>query len=218
MAYILSKNFNVKSKNYGISAGSTIQAYLLLKEKIINDSILPKYVFYNYASMHNERNTMKWSWWKPIHDFLDRDWVNNLKANSLHLKKDSLVIETKYFKNYYRTFPLREKSSVVNLLENIYGKIKENKINSFDATQLLILKMNEICIKNNLTFVVSAISSDSMTKKMIELLRNQNIKTLDISTPFQSEYFLKNWDKHPNEKANKHYAESIFCFIEKMGK
>lgn len=205
-------NFNII--NLGITATGTLQAYLNLKENLKNKDV-PKFVFYNYGSLHNERNVMAWNWWRPIWD--NRSDVLGEKIFPYAcFVNDTVTIKYKPAKDFYSLFPLRRKSAMAKVIEDFYNGSVSDKVDSYQVTLDLILNMKKLADDNEIIFVVPYFSTDEISLKMINDLNSYGITTIDISVDNKRENYLKEWDKHPSEQANKLFAEKILKYLDEQ--
>lgn len=222
MAWMLQEQLpQFEVKNFGIGAGSTVQSYLWLKKNIEHGNI-PTLVMVNYTWFHNMRNTFSWPWrevWQSVfhHEIIDENQVNN-NFNIPIAKKEADTLKIDYISKdeIESNIPLVEYSALLNIINDFYqSKLVDRGVDDYIISQQLLLKMNDLCKQNNITFIVNAVTDDAETTRMLEFLNDKGILTNNIAVDFLNDdnYNLKPYDGHPNRKANEHFANEIIKFL-----
>lgn len=205
--------------NYGIGAGSTTQSYLWLKKNLeVGNS--PQIVIINYSWFHNMRNTFSWPWRKAWQSFIYHGVINEqdtiVKIPVAKMESDSLKIDYLTLAEINHTIPFVKYSALLNSINDIYqSKWVDRYKNDFFSTELLLTKMNELCKRNNIKFLVNAITNDTATLRMLQCLSKKGILTNSIAVDFfkDNTYNLQPYDGHPNYKANKYFANQTIKFL-----
>lgn len=202
-------------KNYGIGAGSDLQAYLELRKNILNHDI-PGVVILNYASFHDMRNAMTWPWRQLWQQILTHERPNDNSWSSVHIpyarldSKGELTEGYMNEKELLRGVPFIRYSALCNLLNEAYQKYSDRNVNEADITIGIMQKMAALCRDNHIRFIVVEIVKDNAADKIVQRLKDLNIETADLSVDIRKKEFnLQPYDGHPNGRANGIYAAKL---------
>ena len=207
-------NFNIY--NFGQPGYGTIQSLLLLKEEIkkINE---PKIVVYGFIDHHIQRNIARSEWLDVLLKYSKKN--NNFKPSipyGIIDKSENLVIKPLIG---HATFPFREFSSLVAVLEKVYMKqtTRQRKKDQFLVLYKSIDEINKITKANNSKlFVVNlSLNKKRSDKKLSVYLTKNKISYIDCRVPSFEKYKIKN-DYHPNSLGHEFYSECIYKELSKI--
>ncbi|MBE0647860.1 MAG: hypothetical protein IH596_08755 [Bacteroidales bacterium] len=203
------KNPEINLINFSVTGFGTIQALLQLQRELL---VLPKpkMVIVAYAALHDGRNTMTATRRKAatVYNFL-----GPLVQPYGKIDHDSLIISTPIDVVYNR-MPLNEYSALIYFVERAVNNIINKLSSGHNVSKAIILRLNDICIKNNIVFVVAGIASDNDTFEMLDFCRSKGIRAVDISLSNHSGVFSNDpYDGHPNAIANSYYAGKLNQYL-----
>lgn len=213
--FLVQDRFNETNiTNYGIPGFGAIQALLKLKEKNEND-IMPDVVIFCYADFQNERDELNASFQKKISIgynasklALKEDLTRNWNFPFGKIQNGKIEIKSKPFNEFNKVDLLSTYSAFWNQVELLIEPAVSQEV-SFAAIQ----EIDKICKTNETRFIVACLTDGNSIK---EFCKVKNIELLDMYVPVhRSDYNLMPYDRHPNAKAHKEYADLIIAFLEK---
>jgi len=102
----------------------------------------------------------------------------------------------------------------INYLYGLSENLKDRKVNEANVSIKLLETINKYCKQHNITMVINGIHDEPITKQAINEWRKIGILVNDISVDFtKQEFNLMPYDGHPNEKANRMYADLTIQFL-----
>jgi len=211
LPYLVSqKNSSIHSYNYGNSGSTTSHMYVQLQNFIESDQILEKLgaAIYVYNDFHIDRNIgamfpISWNEGNAPYLFIDEN--------------NELVADGKFYSNRYFT------TQLYKLLNNSYT-LRYFKVNLpltsltprafFHPLLFKIIKSSFEIYKEKFqsdNFIVLIYPGNTGNEKLIDFLRENNIKYFDYSKLFDGYDLstLRYNDGHPNLKANELVASTI---------
>ncbi|NQX98670.1 MAG: hypothetical protein HRT73_12445, partial [Flavobacteriales bacterium] len=223
--FILQQQFpNLIIKNYAKPGYGQVQALKHLVQSI-EDKKQPDYFILNYLSFHDERNSM------------NKNYRQKIKMGyDMYLKNNSIVGENQYnypyasisnrvlqlkkvaIKSIYDHFPLRDKLTTVNLIENSYNRFQINEDQDDVITKKLLEKINTLCLQNGVKLVVTYMEKNIPTKEVITYCESLEIATIDITVDF-NDHVYTNYplDPHPSPLAHQVFAEKLLGYFNSIG-
>lgn len=206
---------NYEVINLGVSGYGTIHSLLQI-ETNLQTVEKPKAIVLTYSSTHDQRNTFllkrrksvtKWNFLGPLS-----------QPYATYNKKEGLVLH-KADNIEYRGLPFNNYSSFINFIEKVYLYFEDRFANDHEVSKALILKINEICKKNGIMFILAGIDSYNLseTQEMIDFCKSQDIHAVDISVDFKLPGIMNlPHDGHPSAAANKIYAKKISDYLKSL--
>ena len=196
--------------NYGVSGYGTIHSLLQLKRNLAIKK-KPRIVILAYMSMHDVRNTLTANRRKAatVYNFLGpicQPYASLDKSGKLVIYKPVDVV--------YHPVPLNTVSALIHFLERAFNALEARFSNSHEVTRALISEINDICVQNNIVFILAGVDGDSQTREMLGYFKKKGVNTIDISIDNKSGKFNNlPYDAHPNGLANAIYARKLEDFI-----
>jgi len=206
---------NYEIINFGCSGYGTIHSLIQIEEalKIIEK---PKIIIYTYSSIHDHRNTFllkrrksvtRWNFLGP----LSQPYATYNKKEGLQIyKADTIEYKGLPFNNYF---------ALINFIEKVYLYFEDKFANDHDVSKALILKINEICKKNEIMFILAGIDSYNLseTQEMIDFCKSLDIYAVDISVDHNIPGTMNlPHDGHPSPTANKKYAKKLSDYLNSL--
>src|SRR6185312_8025960 len=139
----------------------------------------PKFVFYGFFSHHEDRNVASMEWLKSL---AKASRTNTIGPPFVSL--DSQGVLKRHPPENYPAFPLRQYSSLVELVESDYVKLKSRHRTDKkrEATQRLVLEMRDISKKYGAEFIfVFLVAPDEVRNNYQRFLAESHIKAIDCS-------------------------------------
>lgn len=214
-AWILQKELvGERVCNFGVIGFGTVQTLLQLRQLEIQH-LVPKTVIINYASFHNERNTLP-RWWRkkliPARNVLPDSLLMQVAFCSAYINSNStLSIKRTLIGSIYSEPFLMRKSALVNCVDDFVNVLTKMLINKQDVSLRIIEEINSICKKNGSRLLVAGIYNDEGTQQMLSCCALQHIDTVTIAVDLnRKEFNNQPYDSHPNAKAHRIYAERLY--------
>lgn len=211
--WLVQKHFynNYEIINFGVSGYGTIHSLLQILNALKTQK-KPEKIMIFYASFHDMRNAFSERRKKAVTSMnflgpLTQPYASLNDNNELRIYNVDTMV--------YEEFFLADKLATINFMENVYLYFDGKFSNDSEITEAILLKINEICIKNNIELIVAGIFPDQETLDMLEFCYSNNINILNVSVPESIEYVNLPHDRHPNPLANKIYSEKIINYINK---
>jgi len=191
--------------NYGTSAYGTYQSLLML-ERELPCMVQPKFVLYGFIGHHEVRNAAPSSWLGFLSKYSRRGHVA-VPFTTFDTQKGIL----RHSPQSYSSWPFREASAVVTVLEEFYMHLKTRSrlLNMRLITEKLLVAMNRVSKEYHAVFVTVLLSSDKNTKEhYIKFLNENHIQVIDCSYEMTDDMRVPG-EGHPNAKMNGLWAQCI---------
>lgn len=205
---IQESNKTLAVHNFGTSAYGTIQSLLFLRN-LLDD---PRYnsppftVVYGFVSFHEARNVAHPIWLKGLTDNASqRIWMPYGRISN----EDTLIIEPR---DEWVRFPLRSISSVVALLEEIYGLIvrRDREAQQVEVTLDAIEEMRMLVEKKGGRFLVAHLYDVPNREGVYDdLFKTRRIPVVNCLYPGDMYQNSLKFDGHPNDKVHSYWAQCI---------
>ena len=193
---------------------SNLHSLLLLEQDLarLNDSDI---VVFSYASFHQERNTLDYSFRKKMVSRSEVMEEATFPFGEINDQGQLMISRTKYS---YPALPLRSYSAFVSWLEDNRNASRDKKRNKEKVTNLIFKRAQETCEQHNLQFLVADILGDPETTQFLNALSDKDIPTVDVSVDLgANEYNSLPCDPHPNGNAHSIYAKKLITYLTKTG-
>lgn len=196
--------------NYATAGYGTYQSLLMLEKVFTEESTKPDVVMYGFNWRHEHRNVAP-SWWLAgLTRFSQR---NHVFVPYCTLDESGEL--RRHPPERYPVWPLREYSALVNFVQTVVMNLQTRgrEPQKRAVTEKLILKMRELCRKNDATFVVVMLSAERDSKAhYIHFLKSNNVSFVDCTLPIPPEMRIPG-DGHPNAVIHSRWSE---CISEKI--
>ena len=213
------KYSNLKVYNYGQGGYGTIQSLLLLKKKIQKIE-KPKLVIYVFIDHHEFRNAARMSWMRTLASLSESGNVK-LPYGTIG-EEDELIIKPPISN---LNFPLKDKSSIITILEKAISKNMSKEHFPNDRTrkkqQEMITKKAIMEIKNvsnsfNTKFLITILdaANQNILNNYENFFKENKINFADCHISLTNEMVIVG-DYHPSSKAHSHYSECLYKHISK---
>ena len=209
--YILQQLFNnakinLHVENWGVGGYGAALFFLQAKEVIRDTSV--KFVVINYGSFQDQRTACSRSLRKSLSPNINERqyaWRTRFPYFAFDYKGD-LILKHKPLS--YQLLPFQKKLALVELMDNLYCKFENRNCTSMTKSALEIII--DILQKKGIKVILSGISGDSQTIELVENFKTKGYTTLlyGFNSP---EYTMP--DGHPNFKANRIFADSLYSKI-----
>ncbi len=197
--------FNVV--NLAFNAYGTLHSLLLFREELAK-GVRPKVLVLTYASFHDERNTLSRNWLKVHYRINPSVVLPYAEVN------DQGELAVKSWSGACRELPLIRFSSVMRLADELYDLIDASISNERETTKAIIREIAEICRRKEICLVIAGLMKTEPTRLMLDWSRELGAHPINIAVPGEKEYYLP-FNKHPNAKAARLYAERLTAFLKK---
>lgn len=202
-----------KILNFGQAGYSTIQSFLLLN-RILKPNDKKSVVIYGFITHHLRRNVARGEWLEILQKSTNTGFTRKPSIPfGVIDKRDNLIIKPR---TSYLTLPLREKSSLITVVEKVYMKQTTRYRKKYQKKVFLktVLEMRAIAKKNNNEFIVVNLGLDKKDQDdfLIEMSKKNKLNYLDCRTPDFEPFKLKN-EYHPNNVGHKHFSKCISNFL-----
>lgn len=212
-----------KINNFGQAGYGSIQSYLLLKEQI-SKAMSPKLIIYGIIQHHEYRNIAHEGWLRMMSQYSSRGSVYT-PYGSLN-KENNLIIHSPIG---YSTFPLREKFSVITLIEKVYNKLQSKKRvykrletgerikQQVIVTKKTIIAMKEISEKIDANFIVVNLDWAGSLKKenYKNFFKKNKINFVNCAVPLDKKFAIPG-DYHTNKEAHTFYKNCLVNYFDKQ--
>jgi len=226
LSYRLNEKLKENVISKAVPSHGTVQPLIILR-RLKRKKNLPSKTIYCYNDFHTSRNIIDRYWRQVMFlgllssklDDYDTETINNWAYVGAEMENGNIHLTTKKVKDFYRMFPLRDHSALVNILESIYINVEVQRLTSkaFDVTTQMLVEMNDICHSNGGEFILAIMSCGDSTKQIVEFCKNNGIETVDICPEGQfsdhSQYVVASWDSHPNEFGHEYFADAIYTYL-----
>jgi hypothetical protein len=208
---------NGRVVNYATPGYGTVQSYLQLKEILAKNET--KIVVLCFSDFHFDRNILSQEFRSNLKIGFrnsSNDVDNRMKeARFPFISSSCLKVQYDKWEDLYHNYYLRDYLASSNWLQKTVDKFMDRNANALKVTKALLLKMNSLCVKNNVKFVVFCLDSSKETSQLrneVHLKYWKNIhfdfKSKDLTNlPF---------DSHPNAFGHKWMAKKMIPFLKKV--
>lgn len=210
---------NSQVKNFGVPGFGTIQSYLQLK-KLIDKNDIPSMVVLNYADFHDMRNALTPFYRENLKIGFENSskQVKRIMTSSripyLQKKAGKFLISYCHWNQLYKNWSLRDIFASVNFLQSKYDLNTDHSIHKKEITFHLVDKINKLCKKNNIKFLITGITKTEDTELTLIEFEKNGVQTLDISVDLSlKKYNNMPFDSHPNKLTHSIWAKKIITFF-----
>ncbi len=184
----------------------------------------PKLIVLNYLSFHNERNSMNPAYQQKLrtgYEITKKEDKGIAEMNCSYpygeIVDGELKMRTISIQKINSTLPLITYSAITNSLQNVLDQKNISESEDEKVTLAMISVINTICKNHNVQLVISCMSNDEMTTKMVSYCKEQSIPTIDIFVDLTQEGFTNApYDQHPSAIAHEKFAEKLYNFMKGM--
>jgi hypothetical protein len=215
-------NDEICIKNYGVGAYSSVQSFLLFKENLGKDQI-PQEVFLFYSGFLDDRNAFTSSWknlWQDLLADLKESGEFKLKAKvdfyfpMATIDNDSLIFKFLNEEQINNSFPLRRTLASANMIDILIENYTDKQKTPHRVSIELFKKFYSFSVLNNISFTLVLIDENSLNSADIAELKDFGMSIIDISFELNAaEHTFYPVDMHPNEEANRIWAEKLIPYI-----
>jgi hypothetical protein len=204
--------------NFGVPSYGTLHALQLLKKNIL-ESKKPEAVVLCHAHIHERRNTMSLRQQCEANDAFQIAKLPARKAfaNAAFpfVKDSTLAVSHVRFDELAEYWWLSRYSITAAAFEQVRFNTDPQSQKRVLLTKQLIAAIDAICRDQGIPFVVVCLIEYPGNSQLVSELRDLGIAARDISVNTASEHFnLLPFDGHPNEKANREFADGIIQVLE----
>lgn len=199
---------NYKITNFAISGYGTLQSYLQFQQALKSGRHPDIAMIFYGSKLHDPRNAFTRSRKKA---FTRLDRISPFKVPAGRLDQNG-NLDVKYDRIKYRGLPLISQSAFTNYMDDKLNKYLDGKLNSFKVSKKILANFNQLCQKNNITFVVGGILQDKSTRIMLDYCKKLGAKTVDISVDRSPEH-VHDYDFHPSPLAHQKYTDKMIKFL-----
>jgi len=210
------ENYNMV--NYGVPGYGPIHALLIL-QGLAEKGEMPSLVILAYSYYHDNTNTLPRKSRESITRFSNmnnREFIEHSSAPYCTINEEgNLVINHIRYDSFYSEWPLRQHSSVVNLLEIKYNEWELKQHESQRVSKHIIERIKALCDEKKATFLVAGITGHEDTKAVLSHCEKQGIRTVNIALDLTENQQLRIHpdDPHPNSLAHNHYARTLLRYV-----
>lgn len=206
-AYQLAKKKNFSYLNFAVPGYSSYQSLMRLKKNI--NKVKFETIVLGIHKDLERRNTCSISWSKVINNFWGIPSI--LCFNKMSIKTKPLYrLESK--KNFTT---LKFFFEVLNFIKFFFGSMKFIQKHTMKK---ILLDFKSVCKKNDIELVIICLENyksiyEFLNKNKFNWVASElNLNEKNVEGEFMWQKMP--WDNHPNEKANKIYAEKLSEFFE----
>lgn len=191
--------------NYGTGGYGSYQSLLKLEHEL-PQARSPKIVLYGFIDQHQVRNVAPGGWLRIMSLYSRRGHVDVPFAT---IGENNELIRQP--PEAYPSWPFRQSSSVITLVERVFMKFKTRKRKSqkIQVTEKILLQMNSISEKYGAKFYMVLLHVTDKTKRhYIKFLNEYNIEFIDCSFDLSDQMIVPG-ESHPNGKMNALWSQCI---------
>jgi hypothetical protein len=184
-------------------------------ERVLPNLTRPKFVLYGFIEHHEIRNCAAGEWLQAL--------TSHSKAGHVEVPFatfDEKIGLVRYAPDHYVSWPFRESSALVKVLESAYMKLKTIQRCSQKrlATEQILLEMNKVSQAYGANFGVVLLRMDDSTKDhYVNFFRRNNLEVFDCAYKIgDTEEMKVPGEGHPNGKMNSLWAECISGMLKKQ--
>lgn len=222
--YILQQKFpSLTIENHGVPGYGQVQALLEL-EQALNSDKKPNVVIVNYLSFHDERNALNTAYEQKIRDSYFKSLETFPEIAKIDyafpfgsVQNDSLITEFRSIHDITSTLPLIGYSAIMNTLQTVTDQIRVNSKEDQKITFAFIDRIHSLCKTANIKLMISYMSNDDATNKLIAHCKAASIPVIDLFIDLtQQTYTNAPYDSHPNARAHQEYAEKLLPYLQNI--
>lgn len=222
--FLVQKEFsNLIIENHAVPGYGQIQVLLSLEDDLKKEK-KPDVIILNYLSFHNERNSLNNDYRKKLRIGFHATMREDNKILQFDCKYPFGVIEQNLLKIRFSpisditsTFPLINYSATMNALQTINDRSSIDEMSDEKITLAIIDEIYEICYKYKVKLIVSTMTKDDITKRLIAHCKLKSIPTCDITVDLSKKGFTNTpYDQHPSAKAHEIYAYNLKDYMTKI--
>lgn len=222
--YLLQEKFDsLKIENRAVPGYGQAQILASLEDDLKKPH-KPDVIVLNYNSFHNERNTLNASYRQKLrmgYEITKRDDAGIARFKCAHpfgiLKNGKVELNVLSMQEINSTFPLISYSAVMHTLQNLWHLSSVDAAEDEKVTLAMMDQIHSICTKSGVKLVISTMTNDDITRRLIAHCKKRSITTIDISIDLSQKGFTnKPHDQHPSAKAHKIYAEKLTEFLRSL--
>jgi hypothetical protein len=208
-AQFAEESINYCVQNYAVPGHGMVQGFLQLKQ-LISENKAPDYAVFCYLPFHDDRNaaTMKFQFG------LLQGYSNSNPETSekfgiarfpfIRIENGKLKVDFLSWDEKMKHWPLRQKSSLINLLQGISITQADQKLKKEEATLALFEEIESLCHYNDVNFMIYILSNDRLAKQAKNRFEEKGLPVLMSNIDLTD----KQWtfypdDDHPNQNAHK---------------
>ncbi len=207
--------------NYGVPAYGTVQSLLQFQQQIATGEA-PALVLLNYSALHNARNKLSPAQQKYWSEALQKVYAQNddffATANFPYLRRwqqPTLDIQHLNIQEMQKRWNWSYHSAAAYAFEVVIDHIWDGFCPKHKVSEKIILSFAALCRAQQIPFVLTGITNDPATLAMLDICQSQGIATLDLGVDIRHPDFnLQPYDSHPNERANRQYAQQIVAYLQ----
>ncbi|MFT6245969.1 MAG: hypothetical protein ACJA0U_003339 [Salibacteraceae bacterium] len=221
--HIIQQQFpDLKIENHAVPGYGQAQIILDL-EKQMDSKTKPGILILNYLSFHNERNTMNSAYQQKIRTGyaatkkIDRGIASYKCSYSFGaIENGSLKMGSISIQEINSTLPLINYSASMNAFQNLFDKSVDTESDE-KVTLAMIDRIHEICEEKKMKLVLSYMTHDAITQRLVAHCKSASIPTIDIFVDLNKKGSTNApYDSHPSAKTHQVYAEKLSTFLRKL--
>ena len=213
-AYLLQQLFrkndlHLSVENWGVGGYCPSHFYLLSKNILKDTSV--KYVVINYSRIHNERTICGRNWRKSLVKYTNqRKYQKTLNVPYFALENETPVL--KYKPLEYHFLPFQKDLALVEYIDQLYCKFETR--NAAAITKKVLQLTIDSLQQKGIHVILTSITGDEESNAMVHSMAKSGYNTLlyGINTG-EDRYNFNPIDGHPNYRANKIFADSLYSRI-----
>ena len=219
--YILQQQFSeYEIENHAVPGYGQAQVIIDLENNLDSEN-KPDVLVLNYLSFHNERNALNSSYQKKIRDGYAISKKMDIGIARYMCSYPFGVIENGSLKMKFlpieeinSTLPLINYSAITNTVQGLLEEKGVDEKSDEKVTLAMIDRIHQLCKKHGIQLLVSTMTNDAITKRLIKQCNSASIPTVDIFVDLSQEEFTNApYDQHPSAKAHKLFAEKLASYF-----
>jgi len=198
-------NINLSVENWGVGGYCPSHFYLQSKDILKDTSV--KYVVINYSRIHNERTICGRNWRKSL-----AKYNQNQQARVPYFELKNGAPALKYKPLSFHFLPFEKNLALVEYADELYCKFETRHAANI-TKQVLKLTMDSLQQKG-IRVILTSITGDDVSNEMVKNLGKEGYNILLYGINTGDDYYNFNpIDGHPNYRANKIFADSLYARI-----
>jgi hypothetical protein len=216
-SYFLQKmipNYNIN--NFGQPGYGMCDIYYKIKRTLDSNT---KIIIINYAHFLTDRLPGSRYDTKIKNSTITTDLKEYLKKNVVitifDIGNSHSLIDKQVPFPIYNLIPFQNISASINLIDDLYNNSYERKkLNKIEYTYLILKEINKLCIEKKIKLIVTNINDYKKTKSDLEYFKRIGFQIVNLGVNTDDKkYNLYPFDTHPNELANKLFANRLLSNI-----
>jgi len=202
-------DIHLSVENWGVGGYCPSHFYLLSKD-ILKDTTV-KYVVINYSSIQDERTICGRNWRKSLVKYTNqRKYQKSVNVPYFTLENGAPAL--KYKPLSYSFLPLQKNMALVEYIDQLFCKF-ENRNATAITKQVLKLTIDSLRQKG-VHVILTSITGDDRSNETVRSMQKDGYTTLLYGINTGEDYYNFNpIDGHPNYRANKIFADSLYSRI-----